>query len=68
MMMRIWQKLEQLDGDQITRADVAAALSVSVGTVRNMEARGEILAAMKVGGRYRWQKDDIVEWAKSLER
>lgn len=66
--MRIWQKLEQLDGDQITRADVAAALSVSVGTVRNMEARGEILAAMKVGGRYRWQKDDIVEWAKSLER
>lgn len=67
-MMRIWQKLEQLDGDQITRADVAAALSVSVGTVRNMEARGEILAAMKVGGRYRWQKDDIVEWAKSLER
>lgn len=67
-MMRIWQKLEQLDGDQITRADVAAALSVSVGTVRNMELRGEVLAPMKVGGRYRWQKDDIVEWAKSLER
>ena len=66
--MRIWMLMEQLDGDQITRADVAAALSVSVGTVRNMEARGEILAAMKVGGRYRWQKDDIVEWAKSLER
>lgn len=66
--MRIWQKLEQLDGDQITRADVAAALSVSVGTVRNMELRGEVLTPMKVGGRYRWQKDDIVEWAKSLER
>ncbi len=51
--------------DLLSVFDVAELVGRSVSTVYDWHERGLIPAAIEFGGRYRWRKTDIIEWAEA---
>ena len=56
-------KKRELTDDLLTIYQTAALLKVSVSTVYNWSERGYMPAAIEFGGRYRWRRSDLEQWA-----
>jgi excisionase family DNA binding protein len=54
-----------LTDDLLTIFDVAAFIGRSVSTVYDWTDRGLLPTPVEFGGRYRWRRSDLLEWAEA---
>jgi predicted DNA-binding transcriptional regulator AlpA len=46
----------------LTAADLCGMLSTSIRTVHRLNSAGKIPAPVRIGGRPRWRRDEIIAW------